>query len=149
MKNSFPVKYLILAVVVFYSCKEKPSNKLISITVSKSGGQMGYNSSQKITSDSLLYFFNINLDTIEAVDGRKKNSNYELENIIADNQIDSFATIKSGEMTALYDGIDTEITIETTDKKYVVVNGEKNPLWQRIKVAMDGIFNKEFKRHIN
>ena len=105
---------------------------------------MGYNRSQKITADSLLYFFNVNLDTIEAVDGRKKNSDNELENIIADNQIDSFATIKSGEMTALYDGIDTEITIETTDKKYVVVNAEKNPLWRRIKVAMDGIFNKEF-----
>ena len=144
MKNSFLIKYLILAAVFFYSCKEKPGNKLISITVSSSGGQMGYNSSQKITSDSLLYFFNINLDTIEAVDGRKKNSNVELENIITDKQIDSFASIKSGEMTALYDGIDTEIIIETTDKKYVVVNGEKNPLWQKIKLAMDAIFKKEF-----
>ena len=144
MKISFPIKYLILATIVFYSCKEKPGNKLVSITVSSSGGQMGYNSSQKITSDSLLYFFNINLDTIEAVDGRKKNSNIDLENIIADNQIDSFASIKSGEMTALYDGIDTEITIETTDKKYVVVNGEKSPLWKKIKEAVEGIFKREF-----
>ena len=144
MKSTFPIKYLILATVVFYSCKEKTSNKLVSITVSSSGGQMGYNSSQKITSDSLLYFFNINLDTIEAVDGRKKNSNIDLENIIAYNQIDSFASIKSGEMTALHDGIDTEITIETIDKKYVVVNGEKHPFWQKIKIAMDVIFKKEF-----
>ena len=144
MKISFPIKYLILATVIFYSCKEKPGNKLVSITVSSSGGQMGYNSSQKITSDSLLYFFNINLDTIEAVNGRKKNTNIELENIIADNQIDSFASIKSGEMTALYDGIDTEITIETTDKKYVVVNGEKSPLWKKIKEAVEGIFKREF-----
>ena len=144
MKITFPIKYLILATVIFYSCKEKPGNKLVSITVSSSGGQMGYNSSQKITSDSLLYFFNINLDTIEAVDGRKKNSNIELENIIADNQIDSFASIKSGEMTALHDGIDTEITIETIDKKYVVVNGEKHPLWKKIKEAVEGIFKREF-----
>ena len=144
MKITFPIKYLILATIVFYSCKEKPGNKLISITVSSSGGQMGYNSSQKITSDSLIYFFNINLDTIEAVDGQKKNSNIELENIIADKQIDSFASIKSGEMTAMYDGIDTEIIIETTDKKYVVVNGEKHPLWQKIKEAMEVIFKKEF-----
>ena len=144
MKITFPIKYLILATVVFYSCKEKTSNKLASITVSSSGGQMGYNSSQKITSDSLLYFFNINLDTIEAIDGRKKNTNIEFESIIAEKQIDSFATIKSGEMTALYDGIDTEITIETTDKKYVVVNGEKSPLWKKIKEAVEGIFKKEF-----
>ena len=144
MKIAFPIKYLILATVVFYSCKEKTSNKIVSITVSSSGGQMGYNSSQKITSDSLLYFFNINLDTIEAVNGRKKNTNIDLENIIADNQIDSFASIKSGEMTALYDGIDTEITIETTDKKYVVVNGEKSPLWKKIKEAVEGIFKREF-----
>ena len=94
MKIAFPIKYLILATVVFYSCKEKTSNKIVSITVSSSGGQMGYNSSQKITSDSLLYFFNINLDTIEAVNGRKKNTNIDLENIIADNQIDSFASLK-------------------------------------------------------
>ena len=144
MKSTFPIKYLILATIVFYSCKEKTVNKLVYITVSSSGGQMGYNSSQKITSDSLIYFFNINLDTIEAVDERKKNKNVELESIIADKQIDSFASIKSGEMTALYDGIDTEITIETIDKKYVVVNAEKHPLWQKIKIAMDVIFKKEF-----
>ena len=47
-------------------------------------------------------------------------------------------------MTALYDGIDTEITIETTDKKYVVVNGEKSPLWKKIKEAVEGIFKREF-----
>lgn len=144
MKNSFPIKYLILAVVVLYSCKENPNNKLVSITVASSGGQMGYNSSQKITSDSLLYFFNINLDTIEAIDGRKKNPNIKLENIIAEKQIDSFALINNGELTALYDGIDTEITIETTNKKYVVVNGDKYPLWQKIKSTMGSVFKKAF-----
>jgi hypothetical protein len=134
-----------IATVLFYSCKENTTNnKLISITVSSSGGQMGYNSSQKITADSLIYFFNINLDTIEAINGRKKNPNVELEKIIANNQIDSFSLIKNGELTALYDGIDTEITIETTEKKFVVVNGQNDPLWQRIKLAIDSIFKKEF-----
>lgn len=139
------IKYIFLFTIVLNSCKEKNNdNQLISISFSSSGGQMGFNGSQKITSDSLIYFYNINLDTIDAIDERKANNNYPLNNIISDKEIEILSTVKNGESTIAFDGIDTELTIETKSKKYVIVNGEKDPLWQKIKLAIGGIFKKEF-----
>ena len=141
------IKYLIFFTIVFNSCKEKTNgNQLISISLSSSGGQMGYNSSQKITSDSLIYFYNINLDTIKAIDESKINTRYKLEEMITEKEIESLPAIKNGERTIAYDGVDTELIVETKKRKYVVVNGDKDPLWQKIKLSMATIFDEEFKR---
>lgn len=139
------IKYILLFTVAFNSCKEKTKeNQTVSISFSSAGGQMGYNSIEKITSDSLIYFYNINLDTIEAVDERKVNAQYKLSEIITQEEIESLPAIKNGERTIAYDGVDTELIVETENKKYVVVNGEKDSLWQKIKLAIDSIFKKEF-----
>lgn len=145
MKNSFSIKYLILAAVVLNGCKEKINDgQIISISFSSSGGQLGFNSTQKITSDSLVYFCDIYVDTIAAIDERKANKSYSLNDMISDKEIETLSTVKSGESTIAFDGIDTKLVVETKSKTYVVINAEKDPLWLKMQSTFNGIFKKEF-----
>lgn len=151
--------YFITICILLSSCLQKNNNDktnnninehkvdaeiIKSISISTFGGEMGYYQSLKITTDSLYYNFNLEVDTTKRKSEKKINSHYKLEDIVNANQLINFAKIKNGESRQPVDGTDTEIEIKTNQKTYSIVNGEGNISWQTIEIAISKILNNEF-----
>lgn len=119
------------------SCNDRAMQKgnaetgITKISYSTTGGRSGNYESLNVTADSLVY--------LQARRGEEKTTSEKTptdlwRQLVASINLNDFDRIKSNPGHALYDGIDTTLSIESAAKTHTLVNGNEDPdNYKRIK----------------
>lgn len=105
--------------------KNNTNTSISKISYSTTGGRSGNYESLDISADSLFY--------LQARRGNEKTIRKKTEKVFWDSltraiNLKDFDKIKSNPGHALYDGIDTTISIEAGDQKHSLINGNEDTL---------------------
>lgn len=113
------------------SVKGNAATTITKISYSTTGGRGGNYESLNVTADSLVY--------LQARRGEEKTTSEKTptdiwRQLVTSIKLDDFDRIKSNPGHALYDGIDTTLSIESAAKTRILVNGNEDPdNYKRIK----------------
>ena len=123
--------YVVTGVSSSKSCHNEASVKsnaaitITKISYSTTGGRGGNYERLDVTADSLVY--------LQARRGQEKTTNEKTpaelwRQLVTSINLADFDRVKSNPGHALYDGIDTTLSVETAAKTHVLVNGNEDPL---------------------
>ncbi|WP_300673320.1 hypothetical protein [Soonwooa sp.] len=124
--------FLLLLIGLLSCTPTAQKTNIKSISVSTYGGDRGYSRSVKITKDSIFSDTSIAVDSTENSSSKKLNTQYKLQDLVSDAQLDELNIIKNGESRQPVDGTDTSLIIETDKKTLTITNGESSGLWRKI-----------------
>ena len=109
-----------------------------SISVSTYGGDRGYSRTLKITKDSIFDSTTDIADSTKNTSTRILNTQYKLQDLITEEQLNELSKVKNGQSNQLIDATDTTLTIETNKETFKITNADDNPTWKKI---VDNIYD--------
>jgi len=122
---------------------DNTENEITAVSISTIGGFTAVPSNGytiRITRDSVYCLFSA-IDTAQST--LKSYSNTEEKwNLLLDKiELEKFADAKEGESRQPYDGIDIKISITTKKGRYVKLNADNSPSWDRLYRQLEGSFS--------
>lgn len=137
--------YFFLFLLTFSCTPTAQKNEIKSISASTFGGMLGYGRVVKITKDSIFNETSMAADSTKNSSSKKLNTQYKLQNLITEDQLNELSQVKNGRSNQPVDGTDTKLTIETDKEIFKITNAEDNATWKKIVDKMYSLENLDLK----